>query len=201
VAQVPFSGAEENLSIQATDLLTGEPGVVVVLGDADDGGRLLVALDGATGGDDPPEVIVNDAMRTARQAVQSLSDDFRRRLTGVAPLSRTLVDNGPAGAFSAHAVDCVNLIALAATEAQSDAPVRIQANMASVSVGGIVCRTFIDCALQLGRGLSIDYNGLSGDVELSNTSGDVVSASFEAFGFDEEGVDQELALISPFDVP
>ena len=34
----------------ATDLLASDPGVVVVLGDADDGTRLLVALDATTRG-------------------------------------------------------------------------------------------------------------------------------------------------------
>src|SRR5690606_5994670 len=112
------------------ELLAEEPGLVIVLGDADDGGRLLSALDAAT--DDTTQVIVNDAIRTA-SSIRQLSPEFRSRLTGVAPLARSDEDQG---FFTAHAIDCVNLIALAATEAETDAPSAIRLWMAPVSGGG-----------------------------------------------------------------
>ena len=46
--------------------------MIVVLGGADDGTRLLAALDAATQGRERPEVIVNDAIRGGRQAIPSL---------------------------------------------------------------------------------------------------------------------------------
>jgi branched-chain amino acid transport system substrate-binding protein len=200
VAEVGFGSDEENLTGQATQLLADTPGVVVVLGDADDGGRLLAALDAEANRINPPEFIVNDAIRTARQTIQNLSSSTRLRLTGVAPLAGSTSIESPEGFFAAHAADCVNLIALAAVQAGSDAPNRIRANMASVSTGGRVCTGFAPCAERLEEGLQIDYNGLSGSVELSSTTGDPGRGWFESFGFDAEGVDDQESAFR-FEVP
>lgn len=197
--QVGFEANQEDFSSDVAELLADEPLLIVVLGDADDGSRFLAAIDGATAGS-PPQVIVNEAIRGGRQTIKALSTEFRENLSGVAPIATSLDDDGPPGYFSANAVDCVNLIALAAVQAQSDAPPRIQANMASVSVGGRVCTSFVDCAGKLDDGLRIDYNGLSGSVDLSTTTGDLVRAWFEVFGFDEEGGDHQLEAAPPFEV-
>lgn len=188
VATVGFGGDQGDLSQAATDLLADEPGVVIVLGDADDGSRLLPAIDTAAGSS-PPEVIVNDSIRSARQTIQALSPALRSRLTGVAPLAVALNSDGPDGFFAAHAIDCVNLIALASEQAGSDAPSRIRANMASASTGGRVCTDFAACRDLLAQDLQIDYNGASGGVELSTSTGDPVRAWFQSFGFDAEGLD------------
>jgi branched-chain amino acid transport system substrate-binding protein len=200
-ARVGFDPDQENLSDVAAELLKVDPGVIVVLGDADDGTRLLAALDEATGGSTSVQVIVNDAIRGGSQAIQALSPGFRHVLSGVAPLAVSPMEAAPEGFFAANAADCVNLIALAAIQAGSDAPSKIQAFMSSVSVGGRVCMGFADCAGKLGDGLLIDYNGFSGTVDLSTTTGDLVRASFEAFGFNDEGVDHALEGVSPFEVP
>ena len=197
-APVGFNADQEDLRGVAEQLLADGPGVIVVLGDADDGTRLLQAIDVATAGITPPEVVVNDASRDGRQAIQALSAEFRARLSGVAPVATTMVDGGPEGFFTANAMDCVNLIALAAIQAGSDDPGEIKKNMASVSAGGQVCADFADCAERLAGGFSVDYSGYSGDVELSTTTGERTRAWFEAFGFDAEGVDQRLD--QPFEV-
>jgi branched-chain amino acid transport system substrate-binding protein len=201
IAGVPFGADRDDLASFADELLAGDPGVVVVLGDADDGARLLAALDVAsTARSTLPLIMVNDAIRTARNAIQALSPAFRASITGVSAVSSSVVEGGPAGAFSANAIDCVNLIALAAVQAGSDAPKDIQANMAAVSAEGRVCLTFADCSAKLAQGLRIDYNGLSGSVELSATTGDLVRAWFEVFGFDDEGVDQPVEGVADFEV-
>lgn len=200
VSAVGFDGDEEDLSDAAAELLAGEPGVVVVLGDSSDGSRLLVALDLATAGNELPAVIVNDAIRGSRATIQSLTREFRENLTGVAALARSIASDGPSGFFTAHAVDCVNLLAIAAVQAGSDSPMSIQANMVSASVGGRGCSTFVDCAELIKQGLQIDFNGESGSVDLSISTGDTVRAWFEAFGFDEAGTDV-AAPGSPFEVP
>ena len=197
-AQVGFEADQEELDEVAEQLLAGGPGVVVVLGDADDGTRLLQALDAATSGVTPPLIVVNDAIRDGRQAIQSLTPRFRARLSGVAPLATARVEPGPEGFFTANAMDCVNLIALAAIQAGSENPAEIKTNMASVSSGGQQCADFADCAERLAEGLSIDYTGYSGDVELSATTGERTRAWFEAFGFDEEGIDHTLD--QPFEI-
>ena len=194
---VGFEADQEDLAPIAQQLLAGGPGVVVVLGDADDGTRLLQALDADTSGV-RPLVVVNDAIRDGRQAIQALSPSFRSRLSGVGPLATAKVEPGPEGFFTANAADCVNMIALAAIQGGSDDPVEIKKNMASVSAGGQPCTDFADCAERLSGGFSIDYSGYSGDVELSATTGDRTRAWFEAFSFNEEGEDQTLD--APFEV-
>lgn len=195
VSQVPFNADEENLSDVAADLIAEDPGLIIVLGDADDGGRLLSALDAATA-DDPVPVIVNDAIRTAA-AITQLSPEFRLDLTAVAPVATSDDERAP-GFFTAHAIDCVNLIALATVVAGTDDPGDIKNWMAGVSGGGRQCTTFAACSLLLDQGLQIDYNGLSGNIELSNTTGDPTRGSFVQFGFDADGTE-----IDPrqFDVP
>ena len=64
--------------------------------------------------------------------------------------------------------------------------------MASVSSGGSQCRTFADCADRLGRGLQIDYEGPSGNTELSTRTGDPARARFEEFEFDQDGRDESV---------
>ncbi len=193
---VGFSGDQTDLSGSASELLDADPGVIVVLGDADDGGRLLSALDDAEQA--APQVIVNDAIREARQTIQSLSDEFRERLTGVAPLARGNGEDAPDGFFAAHAIDCVNLIALSVVVAGTDAPRTFRTNMAGVSADGRACDTFQACSLLLLQGLNIDYGGASGSAELSNATGDPIEARFESFSFDADGT----AIRSfQFDVP
>ena len=196
-ASAGFVGDQEDLTSVVAELLEKGPGVVVVLGDADDGSRLLAALD-AAGNVGLRRVIVNDAIRNARQAIQSLSSGFRQRLVGVAPLARALHDDGPEGFFTAHAVDCVNLITLAAVVADSDAPSRIKAAMGEVASGGRVCTQFAACVELLDQDLQIDYDGASGSVDLSNSAGDPVQAWFESFGFDADGAETRS---QSFEVP
>ncbi|MEO6653892.1 MAG: ABC transporter substrate-binding protein [Ilumatobacteraceae bacterium] len=193
--EVAFSGDQADLSTMAERLLDGMPGAIVVLGDADDGGRLLAALDAAQ--PNPPPIVVNDSIRQARQTIQSLSATFRSQLTGVAPLGRPLDAGTTEGYFTSHAVDCVNLVALAAIDADSDAPKNIRANIANASSGGSQCGTFERCADLLGSGLAIDYDGASGSWALSNASGDPTQARFETFGFDADGneIDAQAEVI------
>jgi branched-chain amino acid transport system substrate-binding protein len=187
-AEVGFGGDQEDLSEVVTQLLAESPGVIVALGDADDGSRLLSAIDAAvsTG---LRRVIVNDAIRDARQTIQTLTPGFRQRVVGVAPNARSLTESGPEGFFTAHAVDCVNLIALATIVAGSDSPNRIKAKMGEVASGGRVCTSFEGCVTLLDQDLQIDYNGASGSVDLSNSAGDPVRAWFESFSFDADGLE------------
>ena len=65
LAEVAFSGDDEQLADEADDLLADSPSVVAILGDAGDGTRLLDAVAQATADADPPIIVVNDALRDA----------------------------------------------------------------------------------------------------------------------------------------
>ena len=187
---------ESDIAPYAREMLADEPNVVVVLGDADAGTRMLAALGDASATWAPNLILVNDAVRAARssQRIVDLPDDVRRRIRGVAPLSAPPDTEHFTGAYSAHAYDCVNLIALAALQAGSDAPGRIATQMSSVSVGGSVCRSFSSCADRIAEGLQLDYNGASGELNLS-TRGDPRRARFEIFTFEEDGSDASNGLV------
>ncbi len=189
VAEQGFGGDEDDLSRAVATLLADDPGVVVVLGDADDGSRLLAALDASPASGNVSQFIVNDAIRAARPVIQALSPEFRERLTGVAPAADAVSEEGPEGFFTAHAVDCVNLIALSALSAGSDDPTLMRAKMSAVGSGGRACTSFADCAQLLDQGLDINYEGVSGGVELSNSAGDPLRARFESFGFDADAAE------------
>lgn len=200
LSEVGFSSDQEELGDIVAELLEDDPGVVIVLGDADDGSRLLAALDEATAGGPLPEIIVNDAIRSARQTIQSLTPAFREQITGIAPLATPTVSDGPEGFFSSYAVDCVNLIALATIQAGTDAPSRIRVEIPSVASEGRACDSFADCKTKLvDQGLLIDYNGASGGVEIANSTGDRSRGWFDVFTFGPEGGD-ETQSESPFQV-
>jgi branched-chain amino acid transport system substrate-binding protein len=191
VGTVAFASDDEQLEDEAERLLADDPGVVAVLGDADDGARFVAALADAVRASNPPTIIVNDALRDpASQAVmRELNDRVRTRIRGVAPLSASS-DAALVGPYAASAFDCVNLIALAALQAGSDASADIATQMTSVSVSGSPCVSFEVCKERLDENLEIDYNGPSGNTALSNRTGDPVTGQFETFGFNEDGVDE-----------
>lgn len=191
LAEVAFSGDDDELGDEARELLANAPGVIAILGDAGDGTRLLAAVAQMVPADQPPVIVVNDALRDSQsqQVMQGLARDVRQQIRGVAPLAVTRNDLALTDLYAANAYDCANLIALASIQAASDTPSNIAAQMASASAGGSQCRSFADCAERLSRGLQIDYEGPSGNTELS-TRGDPSRARFEEFRFDVNGRDE-----------
>lgn len=192
VNETAFSGDLEDLSGPAGTALADSPGVIILLADAVNGGRFLAAIDGAADDDSAPQVIVNDSIRTARQAISALSPALQTRLTGMAPAAVSTIEDGPEGAFAGHAVDCLNLIALAAQRSQSDAPSVFRRDVAAVTVAGQQCTTFEECNDLLAQDLQIDYVGLSGNIDLSGTTGDRIRASFDRFAFEADGTERPL---------
>lgn len=195
LAQIPFSGDDDELTVEAADLLADSPGVVAILGDAGDGTRLLDAVAQASSEDDPPTIVVNDALRDAQsqQVIQGLRREVREQIRGVSPLAVSSNDLGLTDLYAANAYDCVNLIALASLQANSDLPRSIAAEMASVSATGSQCRSFADCSDALERGLLIDYEGPSGNTDLSARTGDPSRARFVEFQFDVDGRDESVS--------
>jgi branched-chain amino acid transport system substrate-binding protein len=196
--RVPFSGDEEDLS-EVAGAVAGNR-VIVVLADADAGGRFLTALDSSIDRDEPPIVIVNDAVRGAgQQPVAQLSSVLRDRIVVVAPRAQ---DDEVDGFFAANAVDCVNVIALAAVRADSDRPRDFRSYLAEVSYDGRPCTGFAECVALLDEVPQIDYNGVSGRVDMRGLSNELSTAEFDVFGFDADGAETEpevltVALLEP----
>lgn len=186
---IAFSGDDPDLSDDAATAIATGARIIAVLGDADDGGRMLTAIDAAlaaSGDAATPFVVVNDSLRNATDVIAGLSSRLRAVIVGVAPRAIVAAVDSPVGPFATNAYDCTMLIALAALQAGSDSPRMIANQMASVSAGGRICTTFAECSDLLEQGLQIDYNGLSGNVDLTST-GDLTRAWFREFRFDDDG--------------
>ncbi|MDP9407123.1 MAG: ABC transporter substrate-binding protein [Actinomycetota bacterium] len=95
--------------------------------------------------------------------------DFQQRLRTIDP---GLTDF----AYSAEAYDAVVTIGLAAAAAGNDSGQAIAAELPDVTREGTKCTTFAQCSELLGNGEDIDYEGVSGPIELSE-AGDPTEAS------------------------
>ena len=196
---VPFSAELESLVDQATMIGESDVGVVVVIANGEQGTRMLTALGEATAqfpNGQAPLVIVNDAVRRppSPQLVQALSPEVRTRVVGVSPRAIGTEVDEPSGAYATNAYDCVNLIALAATQAETDDARQIGQQMVEASSSGAPCREFDDC-VQLLADRNVDYDGPSGNLELG-ADGDPVTARFDRFTFDARGVDVGAAPLA-----
>ena len=185
--------ANDTLLDEATALKDIDAGVVIVIADAEQGARMLSNLGEVTGvvpGDDPPRIIVNDALRRppAPQQIAALAPDVRGRIVGLSPAVSTGLPGEPPGPFAGNAFDCVNLIALASEQAGSDDPQEIAARMSDVSELGLTCRDYAACLDITTAGLNVDYDGPGGNVELE-PDGDPAMYSYDRWTFDAEGVD------------
>jgi branched-chain amino acid transport system substrate-binding protein len=190
---ITFAARDVDLTGEARQLLDSGAQVAIVLAGGDDGTRFLETLS-ELDTSALATVVVNDAMRnpTTPQRIAGLDTDLREKIVGLAPQAESADPTAPfdpPGLFAANAFDCVNLIALAAVGADSDAPSDIADEIASVSSGGSVCRTFADCVTALDAGLQVDYNGPSGLTEIART-GDPSRAVFDRFVYDSNGEDR-----------
>jgi branched-chain amino acid transport system substrate-binding protein len=93
--------------------------------------------------------------------------------------------------YTGETYDCTTLIALAAEQAGSSAPDMIRDNMVSVSEGGTKCSTFADCKTLLEDDEDIDYDGVSGPIELSD-AGDPTKATYDEWEFQADGTIKTL---------
>lgn len=85
--------------------------------------------------------------------------------------------------YAAESYDAAIVIALAAIAAESDAGTDIGAAIPDVTREGEVCETFADCVALLEEGSDIDFNGVSGPIELSD-QGDPTEATIGIFQYD-----------------
>ena len=93
--------------------------------------------------------------------------------------------------YTTYAYDAVVVMALAALKAKSTDPSVYVKEVAGVTRGGTLCSDYAEC-----RGLltdddpsndDIDYDGLSGPLELDGETGNVTDAFFAVYTYDGEG--------------
>lgn len=193
--EVRLASDDDDFTEVAGELAESETGTIVVIADAEQGWSLLPAL--AEAMEDPPAIIVNDAMRRppAAEIVGALPVSFREAIQGVSPLATKQLESEPEGPYATYSLDCVNLIALAALASDSDDPREIADQIRPVAGSGRGCQTFSECAALVEANLDIDYNGPSTRLDEIGADGDPSRGSFAAFTFNESGLDVDAGLL------
>jgi len=168
--------------------LTADPNsVITLIGNSESGGRLLNSLIDTKSAN---KIIVNDALSQVDLSTNiNLDSEIRQKIVGVAVDAFAGTDansNATNPPFSAAVVDCVNLIALAAIASKSDTADVFMAQVPVVSRGGSGCNLFEECLALLKQSLNIDYNGVTGLLDL-DPNGDPSRAQFVTFGFNDQG--------------
>ena len=107
-----------------------------------------------------------------------LGDDFKNRLKAI---NSSLKDY----TYGPESYDAVIVAALAAEAAKNDNSKAIAGKMQEVSAEGTKCETFKDCKKLIADGEDIDYEGVSGPINLNDT-GSPSAATIGIFQFGED---------------
>lgn len=88
--------------------------------------------------------------------------------------------------FAPQVFDCVNIIALAAEQADSTDPTEFKSVVGDVTREGEECSSFEDCKALIDEGTDIDYQGASGPLDFTD-DGEPGAASIEVYTFNDKG--------------
>jgi ABC-type branched-subunit amino acid transport system substrate-binding protein len=186
----------QNFDAEIQELVDADPDAIAVIG-FDETSRILTSMfaagigadnkaiygsDGNMGNalgenfDDNPEVISGMAGTTP---LSELDDSFTERMLEVDP---DLVDFS----YGAETYDAVIIIALAALQAGTDDPTAVAAEIPGVTRDpGTACSGFAECADLIEAGDEINYEGVSGPVEMDDV-GDPQRASYAIQVFQDD---------------
>ncbi len=117
-----------------------------------------------------------------------LTGDFKARLLETNPKLKTFT-------YGPEAYDAVMLVALAAVAAESDDPTTFAPKIIEVSKDGTACTSFSECADLLANGEDIDYNGVSGPVDLGD-SGSPTKATIGIFQYDANNTYKNIKYVT-----
>jgi ABC-type branched-subunit amino acid transport system substrate-binding protein len=191
-----YDPAASNFDAQVNQVKAANPGCVVLIGFEESAKVIqsmvsagigpqqkpLYLVDGNLGnalGEDLPAGILEGTKGSLPGA--EATDEFRNRLKTIDP---NLTDFS----YAAESYDAVITSALAAVAAESDAGEAIAAELPEVTKNGEKCTSFEQCQQLLEDGQDIDYDGVSGPIELSE-NGDPTSAVVGIYTF---GPDNKL---------
>ncbi|MDI6908835.1 ABC transporter substrate-binding protein [Nocardioides sp.] len=113
-----------------------------------------------------------------------LGDDFKNRMLTVDPKLKDFT-------YGPESYDATVVAALAAVAAKADSGKAIGSKMQEVSAEGEKCTTFKECADLLADGADIDYDGVSGPIDLNSTG----SPSAATIGIFQYGADNSYSPI------
>jgi ABC-type branched-subunit amino acid transport system substrate-binding protein len=190
VATRIYDPQAQNFDAEVQALVAADPGAIVVIGFVESGRIISTLIEQGIGPDTKNVYTVDgNTTNTLGEGLEpgtlegisgtipgaATTGEFRQRLLEVDPELTDFIYGG-------EAYDAVVTSALAAEVAGSDAGRDIAAVLADVTRGGEKCTTFAECRELVGAGTDIDYDGVSGPIELSD-AGDPTEASIGIYTF------------------
>lgn len=190
----------EDFSEQTNAVAAAHPDAVVLVATEPDAHKLIPALDALGVGPNEVATYATDDLRgqTFARDVDPANPRIVAGLAGTLPASfvtakapafvKALQSRGDDSVMAAYYYDCTMLAALAADEAgpgdrNGDA---LRQHFVDVSTGGTKCTTYARCVALLRDGTDIDYDGLTGPVDL-DAAGNVRSARFKVWRYRDDG--------------
>lgn len=174
VANVAYDPAGTEFAADVQQIADANPEAVALIAFPDTGSKILREMISRGLGPQDIGIYTADGMQTADLGELVNPDDpsVLSGLKGTAPTSQgsqqftqAFEEFAPpetAQIFSAHAFDCLNVIALAAEVAGTDDPTVFHNEMVGVTTEGEKCQDFASCKSLLDEGQDIDYDGATG---------------------------------------
>ena len=117
-----------------------------------------------------------------------LTSDFKARMSKTDPKLRDFT-------YGPESYDAAVLSALAAIQAKTDDPTTFAPDIITVSEGGTECSTFKQCADLLKKGTDIDYQGVSGPVDMGKT-GSPTKATIGIFEYEPTNMYKSVKYVT-----
>jgi branched-chain amino acid transport system substrate-binding protein len=205
IEAIGFDPTQSDYEATAQEIVATGRATIGIIGDHEAGPRLVQYLAEEITPEMPTSIWMNDAMRvpaTANAYRRLAGSPILELMAGVSPRStvatpaavtpgvQALPDGGRF--FAANAYDCMNVIALAADQAESISGRAMADQVVQLTNGGTQCGSFIACIDQLRNNRAIDYDGPAGDLDLG-PDGDPRVGVFDVYRFDERGLDVTAA--------
>ena len=197
VEKIIYNPKAKNFDAEVQQIAAADPEAIVLIG-FDESAKIITELieqgqgpqdkplylvDGNTGNALGEQIKQEGALEGVKGTIPGAeaTEDFKDRLLEVDPELQDF-------SYSAESYDAVITIALAAIAADSDAGTDIGAELPDVTREGMKCTEFAECKQMLEDGEDIDYDGVSGPIELDD-NGDPTEASIGIYTF---GPDNQL---------
>jgi ABC-type branched-subunit amino acid transport system substrate-binding protein len=191
-----YDPAASNFDAQVNEVKAANPGCIVLIGFEESAKVIQSLVSAGIGPQQKPLYLVDGNLGNAlgedlpagtlvgtkgSLPGAEATTEFRERLKTVDPALKDF-------SYAAESYDAVIITALAAIAAESDAGTALAEELPGVTKDGEECTTFADCKKLLEDGQDIDYNGVSGPIELSD-KGDPTSAIVGIYSY---GPDNKL---------
>ena len=195
--KIIYNPTAKNFDAEVQQIKAADPDAIVLIGFDESAKVITEMIEQGVGPQDKPLYLVdgNTGNALGEQIKQEGALDgvkgtipgaeqtpaFKERLDEVDPKLKDY-------SYAPESYDAVVVIALAAVAANSDAGTAVGAQIPGVTREGTKCTEFKECADLLASGEDIDYDGVSGPIEMDD-AGDPTEASIGVYTF---GPDNQL---------